>query len=93
MTHSIMNNLERIRRIVKLRRSDWARDINRLLNDIPDYREIEKVECFPIKKGTLWSIHINGEPVGNPVYRSAYADHLSNWLHDNRALFNLIFPK
>ena len=89
-----MNHLESVKKIVQLRRSDWAREVNKLLESAPDYREIEKVECFPINKtGHLWSIHINGEPVGNPVYGGAVAMQISDWLHDNRALFNLILPK
>lgn len=89
-----MNHLESVKKIVQLRRSDWAREVARLLESAPDYREIEKVECFPLNKtGHLWSIHINGVSVGSPIFSAAAAHQIANWLHDNRALFNLILPK
>lgn len=89
-----MNHLESLRILVTNRKGNLPAQIREFLKSAPDYREIEKVECFPLNKtGPLWRIHINSEAVGNPVYGGAYARHLVDWLHDNRALFNLILPK
>ena len=89
-----MNHLESVKKIVQLRRSDWAREVNKLLESAPDYREIEKVEFFPAAPySALWNIYINGVVVGSPIFGAAFAKQVADWLHDNRALFNLVIPK
>lgn len=89
-----MNHLESLRILVTNRKGNLPAQIREFLKSAPDYREIEKVECFPYAPySALWDIHINGKVVGSPIYGAAYAKQVADWLHDNRALFNLILPK
>lgn len=88
-----MNHLESLRRIVKLRRSSWARELETFLESAPDYQDIDKVEYFAIGKADLYGIYVNGNRVGEAVWGKAAAGQLADWLHYNRELFNLIKRK
>lgn len=85
-----MNHLESVKKIVQLRRSDWAREVAKLLESAPDYREIEKVEFGPCERNHLWYIYINGLPVGEPFLTSYMAEVMAQWLHQHRENFNLV---
>ena len=92
-----MNPLRRLKKFLRSNRSNWNIRARQLIDEVDkyelgvDYQTIDKVECFPSSKtGHLWGIHINGELTGAPIYGSAYAKQVADWLNQHRANFSLV---
>jgi len=86
-----MNPLQKLNRLLQSNRSNWNIEVRRLIKEMPDYQDIEKVEYFPGDKHiNFWDIHINGAKIGTSVNSSAAALQIANWLHVNKDKFNLM---
>lgn len=88
-----MNPLQKLNRLLQYNRSNWNAEVRRLIKDIPDYQDIEKVEYGMCEKARLWYVYVNGVPYGEPFLDKELAKHTANWLHDNRHNFNLVITR